>query len=118
MTEPVRLRLLDWRLWASIAAVLLLTAVVIFGAASREGSADDRQEVDRLRAELDCRSRIAGEVTQAQGEVTVAVGAGLAALSAEDQAALAVAVDEYEVAAARLEEALGTREGSEDTCAT
>lgn len=118
MTEPARLRLLDWRLWAALAAVLLLVAVVVASLAASDASADDRVEVARLRLELDCRSRIAGEVTQAQGEVTVAVGAGLAALSAEDEAALATAVEHYEVASARLEEALAARESSEDTCAT
>lgn len=108
--QRVTLRLLSPALWFGLAALLMAVAFLVV-AVGLVGRFDDK------RAEDTCRSRIAGEVTQAQGEVTLAVGDGLAALDLGDPAARAQARADYGRAETHLATALEARERSEETCA-
>ncbi|WCO67858.1 hypothetical protein PO878_03860 [Iamia majanohamensis] len=107
--------------WGYVLAVILLLASVLVSQITgyydrRDERAQNNQQVTALRVELNCRSRISGQVVQEQGQVTLAVGAGLAAIAAEDDKALADAVADYQAARSALNRALVERAASEDTC--
>lgn len=107
--QRIAIRLTSATFWFGLAAAGMAAAFIILAVNLTDA-------VENKRAEDTCRSRIAGDVTQAQGEVTLAVGDGLAALEADDPVARAEARVEYAEAAAHLDRALEARERSEETC--
>jgi hypothetical protein len=108
--QRVTLRALDRVLWMAVAATLMGVAFIIL-AVGLVNAQNDKAAVDT------CRSRIAGEVSQAQADVSVAVGDGLRALRNQDVTAAAKADRDYVAAKARLGAAKERRERSEEICA-
>lgn len=108
--QRLTLAVLDRRLWGTVAAAMLGAAVVLALIVLQ------RENV-RLRSELDCRSRINAEVSQADGDVAVAIFDGLVATAEGDRAALARAAEDGREARGRLKSALDQRASSEDRCA-
>lgn len=108
-SQRLRIRATSPTLWFGIAATIMAGAFLTL-ALNLTSSIEDK------RAEDTCRSRIAGAVTAAQGEVTLAVGDALAALEADDEPARAEAREAYAAAKAHLTDSLAARERSEETC--
>lgn len=97
------------RILMAVAAVLFAAALAMFALVLTVGQYNSRKEDD-------CRSRIAGQVSQAQGDITIAVGDGLRGLRRGDVVMQEQADEDYGKARGRLEDALAARDGAEETC--
>lgn len=97
------------RILMAVATVLLAAALTMFALVLTVGQYNSRKEDD-------CRSRISNKVTQAQGDVNIAVGDGLLGLRRGDEGVQVTAEVDYLAAKGRLEDALLARDRSETTC--
>jgi hypothetical protein len=97
--------------WLMGLASVLLVASILFS------QINAAQERNQLRAELDCRSRVAGVITVAQGELVKGTGRGLVyGLVRHDEAKLRAQAQIILRSADRLDRALPARESAEELC--